>query len=441
MEQKDPELLEKIRQQFDSAPYPRIPLEKSPKENYDNLYIHNLVTPYYLRNQKVIETEGKVILDAGCGSGYKSLVLAEANPGAKIVGVDLSEKSVELAHQRLEHYGFENCEFHALSIEDLPQLGLQFDYINADEVLYLLPDTVTGLNAMKAVLKPEGIIRSNLHSAFQRASYFRAQSLFKFMGLMNESPREMEIEIVKETMEALKDAVLIKRQTWSKRMAESEESMLANVLLMGDKGSTIPDLFAALRAANLEFISMVNWRYWDITGLFKEPDDLPAFLAMSLPELSIEEQLHLFELLNPVHRLLDFWCGHPDAEQPHEEISAWTDTDWQQAQVSLHPQLRTPKAKEDLIECIRTRRPFEISKYVKVPTLVALHQESYIMACLLPLWDGTQPFMALVERSHQIRPVDPITLEPISKQTIFEQVKELLTDLEPFLYVLLERAT
>jgi 2-polyprenyl-3-methyl-5-hydroxy-6-metoxy-1,4-benzoquinol methylase len=440
MEKQDPQLLEKIRQQFDSAPYPRIPLEKSPKENYDILYIHNLVTSYYLRNKKVINTENKVILDAGCGSGYKSLVLAEANPGAKIIGVDLSEKSVELARQRLEHYGFNNCEFHALSIEELPQLGIEFDYINADEVLYLLPDAVTGLNAMKAVLKPEGIIRSNLHSSYQRASYFRAQSLFKFMGLMDESPREMEMEIVRETMDALKDAVLIKRQTWSKRMAESEEAMLANVLLMGDKGSTIPDLFAALRAANLEFISMVNWRYWDLTGLFNEPDDLPAFLAMSLPELSVEQQLHLFELLNPVHRLLDFWCGHPEAEKPQIDTSDWTDNDWEKTTVHLHPQLRTDKAKEDLIECIKTRRPFEVSKYVKVPTLIALHQESYIVACLLPLWDGPQPFMKLVERSHQIRPIDPITLEPIDKQTIFEQVKELLSDLEPFLYVLLEQS-
>lgn len=440
MEPKDPEILEKIRQQFDSAPYPRIPLEKSPKENYELLYIHNLVTPYYLRNHQVIETEGKVILDAGCGSGYKSLVLAEANPGAKIVGIDLSEKSVELARQRLEHYGFENCEFHAIPIEELPKLGLEFDYINADEVLYLLPDIVAGLQAMKAVLKPEGMIRSNLHSSYQRANFFRAQDLFKFMGLMNESPGEMEIEVVRETMEALKDQVLLKMQTWTKRMAESEESMLANVLLMGDKGSTIPELFAALREANLEFISMVNWRYWDLTGLFKEPDDLPAFLAMSLPELSIEEQLHLFELLNPVHRLLDFWCGHPDAAKPETDISDWTDDDWKQAKVHLHPQLRNAKAKEDLIQCIQTRRPFEISKYIPLPTLVALHQESDVVASLLPLWEEPQPFLNLVERWQKIRPLDPITLEPVSQQTAFEQIKELLSDLEPFLYVLLERS-
>ncbi|VXD21793.1 hypothetical protein PL8927_720199 [Planktothrix serta PCC 8927] len=72
MQNQDPELLEKIRQQFDSAPYPRIPLEQSPKTDYELLFIHNLVTPYYLKYQKVINTEGKVILDAGCGAGYIS---------------------------------------------------------------------------------------------------------------------------------------------------------------------------------------------------------------------------------------------------------------------------------------------------------------------------------------------------------------------------------
>ncbi|OKH55469.1 hypothetical protein NIES2101_03515 [Calothrix sp. HK-06] len=68
------ELLEKIRQQFDSAPYPRIPLDESPKNNPNLLYIHSFVTAYYLRHQRVIDTHGKVILDAGCGSGWKSFI-------------------------------------------------------------------------------------------------------------------------------------------------------------------------------------------------------------------------------------------------------------------------------------------------------------------------------------------------------------------------------
>jgi 2-polyprenyl-3-methyl-5-hydroxy-6-metoxy-1,4-benzoquinol methylase len=186
------ELLEKIRQQFDSAPYPRIPVEDSPKDNLGLLYFHSLITPYYQRNQKVIDTKDKVILDAGCGSGYKSLTLALANPGAKVIGVDISEQSVKLAEQRLAYHGIENAEFRVCGIEDLPSLGMSFDYINCDELLYLFPSPAAALKSMGSVLKPEGIIRSNLHCAFQRASLFRAQELFKTMGLM-----EPEFDVVR----------------------------------------------------------------------------------------------------------------------------------------------------------------------------------------------------------------------------------------------------
>ena len=179
MDRQNLDLIEKIRQQFDYAPFPRIPLEKSPESDYEFLYLHNLVTAYYFRNRKVVNTEGKLILDAGCGSGYKSLVLAQANPGSKIVGIDLSEESVKLARHRLQYHGFENAEFYAIKTEELPSLGLQFDYINADEVLYILPDAIAGLQAMKSVLAPDGIIRTNLHSANGRAGVFRAQAVFK----------------------------------------------------------------------------------------------------------------------------------------------------------------------------------------------------------------------------------------------------------------------
>ena len=222
MNNPESELQAKIRQQFDAVTYPRTPVEKSPQNDYELLFLHNLITPYYLRNQKVIETKGKVILDAGCGSGYKALVLAMANPGAQIVGIDISEKSVELARQRLQYHGFDNAEFHVLPIEELPSLGLEFDYINNDEVLYLFPDIVVGLQAMKSVLKPDGIIRTNLHSSLQRHAIFRVQEMFQMMGLMNENPGEMEMEVARETFDALKDSIILKRQIWNPEMAKNE---------------------------------------------------------------------------------------------------------------------------------------------------------------------------------------------------------------------------
>ena len=438
MDNNATDLRNKIRQQFDTGPYPRTPLETSPKNNAKLLYIHNLVNSYYLRNQKVIETEGKLILDAGCGTGYKSLVLAEANPGAKIVGVDISEKSVELARQRLQYHGFNNTEFHVISIEDFPQLGLGFDYINCDDVLYLFAEPSVGLQAMKSVLKPDGLIRANLHSSLQRTQFYRAQEVFKIMGLMDENPQELEIELVRDTMKALKDQVVLKATTWKPELETNEERILMNHLFQGDKGYTIPEMFSALRAADLEFVSMVNWRQWDLMNLFKEPENLPVFLAMSLPETTVEEQLHLFELLNPVHRLLDFWCGHPNQGQSFVPVAEWTVSDWQEAQVHLQPQLRTSELKEELIRCITQLNPFEISKQLLIAE-GSVFLESTTAACLLPLWEESQSMRSLVERWQRLRPVHPVTLEPTAKGEALDFVIQALAGLESLGYVYIIR--
>lgn len=438
---------EKIRQQFDYGPYPRIPLEAFPKDDYEKFFTHSIVTAHYLRHRKVVSPENKVILDAGCGSGYKSLVLAAANPGAKIIGVDLSERSVKLAQQRLEFHGLaENVEFHQLSLYDIAQLGMEFDYINCDEVLYLLPDPAAGLQAMKSVLKPDGILRANLHNAYQRSHFYRAQALCKHMGLMDDVPSDFEHEAIIETMKALKNGIRLKAETWGKDYSEMktengipdslQEMLGANFLLLGDKGFTVPDLFNLLEQSELEFVSMVNWRQWDVTELFQKPDDLPMLWSMMLAEASVQDKLRAYELLHPDHRLIDFWCTHPGTGAAG--VDEWDEATWQTAIVHLHPHLRVETVKETLIECVRKGQSFEISKTIKLPTLAPVLLEASIAACLLPLWESSQPIQAIAKRYQQVRPVDPVTLEPITEAMAFAAVKDLLNRLDAFLYVLIE---
>lgn len=439
MNQPATDLLESVRRQFDQAPYPRVPLEASPKNEVNSLYFHNLVTPYYLRNQQVIDTKDKLILDAGCGTGYTSLVLAEANPGAKIVGVDLSPESVRLAKQRLDYYKFDNAEFHTLTIEELPSLNLRFDYINADEVLYLLPDPIAGLQAMRSALKPNGMIRTNFHSSLQRSHYLRAQKFFKSTGLMSGAPQESDIALVRQTMRSLQDFVQIKAIAWGPRFDESDQGVLANHLLQGDKGWTIPEFFAALRASDLEFISMVNWRQWDLLALFADINELPIEIGLAIAEKSPEEQLHLFELLHSVHRLLDLWCGHPGESQPYTPVSEWTDQQWQTAKVYFHPQLRTASLKESLVTCITELQPFEISRYLQMGD-ESVSIDSLMAGCLFPLLDGPRPVMSLVDRYKTLRPLDLMTLEPTQTEEAIERVKQLLLQLENLGYILLEHS-
>ena len=442
------ELSSVLKQQYDNLPYPQIPIEKSPDGLYNSLFIHNLVTSYYLYKQQIIDTNNKIILDAGCGSGWKSLVLAKANPGAKVVGIDLSPESVKIAQHRLNYHGYNNAEFYAIEIEQLGQLGYQFDYINCDEVIYLLPSPSEGLQALKSVLKPEGIIRINFHSYYQRFHFLKAQKLFQLMGLFESNPEEMEVEIVLETMQSLKDKTDLKKNTWLNNFSsfnlgsdKCQESVLMNYLLQGDKAYTIPEIFQLLGQTELEFLSMVNWRHWNVRELFNDQNNLPAIWEMGLENISVEESLHIYELLNPVHRLLDFWCvnaqSSPDTIQP---LSTWTREDWQKSKVYLHPQLKCAKIKEDLINSLQNQQSFVISTYIPLPTINSVELETNVAACLLNLWEGEKTMAELVDFWLKIQPLDLITCQPLTEKQAWHQVIKTIIKLENFLYVLVEKS-
>ncbi|MCS6782087.1 MAG: class I SAM-dependent methyltransferase [Gloeomargarita sp. SKYBB_i_bin120] len=436
------EILEKIRQQFDYGPYPRISLETSPKDDLDTLFIHNLTTPYYLRYRKRPPQE-VTILDAGCGSGYKALALALANPGARVVGIDLSEASIELARKRLEFHQISNCEFHVLMIENVSELGLKFDYINCDEVLTLVPNPVEILTALKQVLKAQGILRVNVHNRYQRQYFFQAQEFFSLLGLMRDNPEEFEVQTVYEIMEQLADEVYVKRVTWENRDRKSlgdklneklSEFILMNHLLQGDKGFTIPEFFACLEAAGLEFIEMVHWPVWRLPSLFKDPENLPAALALAIDGASPAEILHLLNLLHPNERLLDLWCGHP---QPASPVSPS-----EQPLVSLHPQLCHEKVQQAWKSRLQSGLPLLLSDYLKVPVkglfqIEEVQLDAIALGALWPLFEGPQPFQNLLQRWLQLYPRDLLTLEPLSEEQAAGMLRELLLFLNRYLYVLL----
>lgn len=432
----------KLRPQFDELPYPNVPLSQRPGNHPTYLSTHSLVVPYYLRYHRVINPQGKWILDAGCGSGFKAMALAAANPGAHVVGVDISQKSVELARKRVEYHGIESpIEFHCLSLEDLPSLPYTFDYINCDETLYLLPDPTAGLQAMQAVLKPDGIIRANLHSAFQRADCYRAQAFFKRLGCLEEGRTEEEITLVRQTMSALNNWVITKQRLWNQNpeLQTDPEKVVANFLLRGDKGYALPQFFELLNQAKLEFISMVNWREWNLQALFRNIEDVPIEIAFGLANMSMEQQLHMFELLHPLHRLLDLYCGHPGKSLNRPPLENWTSDQWLTATIYLHPQIRTVAFKKFLMEGIQNLGMIALDKFFSINDQ-PFQLDRITASCLLPLIESPLNLTDLRDRWLQIRPVNPINLQPVSADTAFVTVRNVLTRLEAVGYMFIELA-
>ncbi|MGD7043040.1 class I SAM-dependent methyltransferase [Jeotgalibacillus proteolyticus] len=121
-----------------------------------------------LLNPVIMELAGdiqnKKLLDAGCGEGYLSRLLAKA--GATVTAVDYSEKMLEIAQNRTISGAAVNY-FHG-SLENLSFLEeRQFDLVISNMVLHDLQDYEKALQQMYQVLSPGGtLIFSILHPAF-----------------------------------------------------------------------------------------------------------------------------------------------------------------------------------------------------------------------------------------------------------------------------------
>ncbi|WP_425217775.1 class I SAM-dependent methyltransferase [Tumidithrix helvetica] len=428
---------DRVRDQYDQAPYPDFPIAYSPRQAINTLFPYDLTTAYYLRDRIVISPKGKLILDVGCGSGVTTHYLAEANPHAKIVGIDISPVSIRIAEKRLQHHGFQNVEFYAIPIENVPDLGKKFDYINCDETLYLLPDPQAGLKVMQSVLAEHGVIRANLHSVFQRANHYRSQELFKFLGLTEECSQETSVATIREILESLDDSTVIKRVTWLESV-KTDEAILMNFLLEGDRGFTVPEMFELIRNANLEFLGMVNERFWHIPNLFQDSQKIPEYLDLALSIATDEQRLHLYELMHPVNRLLDFWCGHVGVPKTYLPPVEWEDSMWHHAKAHLHPQLKTDRLRADLEQAIAYETPFNISAHIKVTTPDAITLFTPSAICLKLLWDRPQTMPELIQTWLKIKPLNLLTMQPVTTTEAFEQLKQILTDLESLMFVMLE---
>jgi SAM-dependent methyltransferase len=290
-----------VLEQYDYLPYPAAPIEIN-NQDAGTGYFYSFATPVYIKSQKIPNTPTK-ILDAGCGTGVKTMRLAMANPTAVITGIDLSPNALELARQRAAHNGRPDITFRQCALEDIASLGQTWDYINAQDVMYMVPDTVAALKALKSVLSDDGIIRFDFHAKYVRGDMLRAQQACRLLGMYDQNPEEKEVALVKELMGALDSHVNLKQRCWGPGYEQGDQSMiLMNQLIQGDRAWTIKEVFNALAEAELEFVQMVNWMNWSVQALFKD-QTIPPEIEKRLLDMSDQQVLEFVELLHPSARL------------------------------------------------------------------------------------------------------------------------------------------
>ena len=150
-------------------------------------YRNELTDPAML--QAIGQPEGLTVLDAGCGEGYLSRILAKN--GAIVTGLDFSAKQIEAART----YSLTDTlpiSFDVASVDEMPYADDTFDLVVCNHVLNDLHDPSKAISEFARVLRSGGrLVILMLHPCFYNkhaereqatnrliaASYFDARSI------------------------------------------------------------------------------------------------------------------------------------------------------------------------------------------------------------------------------------------------------------------------
>ena len=123
---------------------------------YDDLWRSYLkATLDFLENWMQLSGD-ETILDVACGTGELERKLVAGHPSQNIVGVDISEKMLAAAQNKLK--GFENVAFRNGSASNLPFPDNKFDVVVTASAFHYFDDPPKFLAEARRVLKPEGKI-------------------------------------------------------------------------------------------------------------------------------------------------------------------------------------------------------------------------------------------------------------------------------------------
>lgn len=99
---------------------------------------------------------GSRVLEAGCGVGAQTVILAKNSPGAQITSIDINHDSIDRARRLITKEKISNVVFQAADIFNLPFAKESFDHVFVCFTLEHLQNPVMALKCLKKVLKKSG---------------------------------------------------------------------------------------------------------------------------------------------------------------------------------------------------------------------------------------------------------------------------------------------
>jgi 2-polyprenyl-3-methyl-5-hydroxy-6-metoxy-1,4-benzoquinol methylase len=182
-----------VQNQYEESPYPRWvrPAPDTPDT------IGNFLTAKFplARFERPAGRALQDILIAGCGTGQRSIAMAQKFGDRHMLAVDLSLASLGYARRKSEELGL-TIAYAQADILELETTGCQFDLIESLGVLHHLADPWDGWRALLSLLRPGGFMLLGLYSETARRPVMGAQARIAERGDGAEDIRSVRQELM-----------------------------------------------------------------------------------------------------------------------------------------------------------------------------------------------------------------------------------------------------
>ena len=102
-----------------------------------------------------VQGKGKV-LEVAAGTGIVTVAIAQSSDS--VIATDYAAAMVESLELRVRDAGLKNVTCEQADIYSLPYSAGEFDAVVAANVLHLVPDLATAIQALRSVMKPDGML-------------------------------------------------------------------------------------------------------------------------------------------------------------------------------------------------------------------------------------------------------------------------------------------
>jgi SAM-dependent methyltransferase len=119
-------------------------------------YRASLVTEWLPALDGVVERleAGGSAADVGCGHGISTILMAQAFPASRFVGIDYHAESIATARERAAEAGVSNVEFHVAGADEIPGSG--YDLVAFFDSFHDLGDPLAAAHSAASALAPGG---------------------------------------------------------------------------------------------------------------------------------------------------------------------------------------------------------------------------------------------------------------------------------------------